>query len=138
MLKKTIKFTDFNGIEREEDFYFNLTEAELTEMELSTTGGLAENIQRIIIAKDIPSMAKIIKDLIMRSYGEKSPDGRGFFKSQERVENFLATDAFSILYMELISNADSTAAFINGIIPAKLAEKVAEAQANGTLAIPNK
>ena len=75
MLKKTITYVDYNGEERKEDFYFNLSKAEVMEMELSTTGGLAEMIQRIVAAKDAPAIIKIFKDLVRKAYGEKSPDG---------------------------------------------------------------
>ena len=78
MLKKTITYTDYNDNERTEDFYFNLSKAEVTEMELSTTGGLAEMIQKIVTTQDGPKLVKIFKDLVLAAYGEKSPDGRRF------------------------------------------------------------
>ena len=83
MLKKTINYTDYNGMERKEDFYFNLNKAEVAEMELSTEGGLAEMIQKIVSSKDTPSIVKIFKDLILKAYGEKTPDGKRFVKSKE-------------------------------------------------------
>ena len=126
MLKKTINYTDYNGNERTEDFYFNLTEAEILEMEMSKTGGLAESIQRIVQAQDIPAIIKVFKDLVLRSYGVKSPDGKRFIKSDELCEEFSQTEAYSQLFMELATNAEAAAAFVNGIIPADLAKETAK------------
>lgn len=117
MLKKTITYTDFNGVERSEDFYFNLTKAEVMEMEMSTVGGLSEMIQRIISAQDTPSIIKVFKDLVLKSYGEKSADGKRFIKTPEIAEAFSQTEAYSVLFMELATDADAAAAFVNGIIP---------------------
>ena len=125
MIKKTITFTDYNGTERTEDFYFNLTKAEVMEMEMSVKGGLAEMIKRIIAAQDQPAIIKIFRDLITRAYGVKSPDGRKFMKSQELTDDFVQTEAFSELYMELATNADAAAAFVNGIVPADMAKQAA-------------
>ena len=118
MLKKTITYNDYNGVERTEDFYFNLTKAEIMEMELSTTGGLSEMITRIVNAKDAPAIIKIFKDLILKAYGEKSADGKHFKKSQEISDAFAQTEAYSILFMELATDADAAAKFVNAIVPA--------------------
>jgi hypothetical protein len=119
MLKKTITYTDYNGAERTENFYFNLTETEIMEMELGTVGGYAEMVQRIVDAKDGPEIMRIFKELILKSYGEKSADGRRFVKSKEISEAFTQTQAYSVLFMELISDqtGEVAAAFVNGIIP---------------------
>lgn len=117
MLKKTITYTDYDGVERTEDFYFNLTRAEVTEMEMSTEGGLSEKINRIVQAKDVPSIIKIFKDLIIRSYGVKSPDGRRFIKDEELTKEFTQTEAFSDLYMTLATDLDAATEFVNGITP---------------------
>lgn len=117
MLKKKITYTDYNGTERTEDFYFNLTKAEIMEMELGTSGGLAETIQRIVDAQDAPSIIKVFKDLILKAYGEKSPDGKRFVKSKELSEAFSQTEAYSQLFMELATDADAAAEFVNGIMP---------------------
>ena len=117
MLKKTITYTDYNGDERKEGFYFNLTKAELMEMEMSTEGGLAERIQKVVDTKDVPSIIKIFKDLVLKAYGEKSADGKRFIKSKELSEAFAQTEAYSILFMELASDADEASKFINGIVP---------------------
>ena len=123
MIKKTIAYTDYNGVERKEDFYFNLTKAEVMELEMSTKGGLAEMIQRIVAAQDQPAIIKIFKELIIKAYGVKSPDGKKFIKNQEVVDDFVQTEAFSELFMELATDADAAAKFVNGIVPANLAEQ---------------
>lgn len=123
MLKKTITYKDYNGNERTEDSYFNLTEAEITEMEMSIAGGLAEMIQKIVAAQDVPSIIKVFKELILKSYGEKSPDGKRFIKTEELSTAFSQTEAYSQLFMELATDADAAAAFVNGIIPAKMNKK---------------
>ena len=119
MLKETVKYVDYNGTERTEDFYFNLTEAEIMEMELSTSGGLAEQITNIVNAKDAPAIIKIFKDLVLKAYGEKSPDGRRFMKSDGIATAFSQTEAYSKLFMKLATDADAAARFVNGIVPAK-------------------
>lgn len=117
MLKETITYTDYNGNERTEDFYFNLTNAEVTEMEMSTSGGLAEMISRVVAAQDAPSIIKIFKDLILKAYGEKSADGKRFVKSDEISTAFSQTEAYSILFMKLATDADAASKFVNGIVP---------------------
>ena len=117
MLKKTFTYTDYNGVERTEDHYFNLSKAELMEMELSTTGGLAEMINSIVAAQDAPAIVKIFKELVLKAYGKKSPDGRRFIKSQELADEFSQTEAYSQLFMELATDADAASKFVNGIVP---------------------
>lgn len=119
MLKKTITYTDFNGFERTEDYYFNLTEAELTEMEMSTDGGLSEMIEQIIKSKNVPQIIAVFKDLLLKAYGEKSADGRHFYKSEQLAKDFACTQAYSDFYMELARDPDLAAKFIEGILPAK-------------------
>ena len=117
MLKKTIKYTDYDRNEREEDFYFNLNKAEVTEMELSKQGGLSEYIKRIVAAQDAPSLVELFKELICKSYGEKSLDGKRFVKSKELTEEFTQTEAYAELFVELASNAEEATKFVNGIMP---------------------
>ena len=122
MLKKTITYTDYNGTERTEDFYFNLNKAEIMEMEMSTSGGLAEMIQRIVAAQDAPAIIKIFKDLVLKAYGVKSPDGKHFLKYDENgrrlADTFAQTEAYSNLFMELAIDDKKAAEFINGVVPA--------------------
>lgn len=118
MLKKTITYTDYNGITRTEDFYFNLTKAEIMEMQLSTNGGLDVMIKKIIDSQDAPSIIKIFKELILKAYGEKSDDGKRFVKSKEISEGFAQTEAYSQLFMELATDTDAASKFVNGIVPA--------------------
>lgn len=118
MLKETITFVDYNDVERTEDFYFNLTKAELMEMELSISGGLGEMINKIVAAKDAPAIIKVFKDLVLKAYGQKSADGRRFIKSKELADEFAQTEAYSQLFMKLATDADAAAKFINGIVPA--------------------
>ena len=118
MLKKTITYTDYNGVDRTEDFYFNLSKAEIMEMEMGTSGGLSEMINKIVAAQDAPAIIKVFKDLILKAYGEKSPDGKRFIKSDEIATAFSQTDAYSQLFMELATDTDAAAAFVNGIVPA--------------------
>ena len=125
MIKETITYEDYNGNERTEDFYFNLSKAEIMEMEMSTTGGLAEMIQRIVAAQDQPAIIKIFKDLILKAYGVKSPDGKRFIKSEELSVDFSQTEAYSQLFMKLATDADAAANFVNGIVPANMAKQAA-------------
>lgn len=117
MIKKTITYTDYNGNQRTESFWFNLTKAEVTRMEMSVQGGMAEMIDRIIAAQDAPSLISTFETMIQKSYGVKTPDGRGFVKRPEDLENFMATEAYSELFMELVTNAAAAAEFVNGIMP---------------------
>lgn len=125
MLKKTITYTDYNGVERTEDFYFNLTKAEILEMEMGTTGGFAEMVEKIVAAKDAPAIIKVFKDMVFKAYGEKSPDGKRFIKSQELSEAFAQTEAYSQLFMELATDDVKGAEFVNGIVPADMSKKAA-------------
>ena len=118
MFKKTITYLDYNGLEIKEDFYFNLTKAEIMEMQLQKSGGFAEKIQKVVDAKDVPELVSIFKELILKSYGVKSDDGKRFIKTDKVREEFTQTEAYSDLYVELATNADSASAFVNGIIPA--------------------
>lgn len=121
MLQKTIEYKDYNGNERSKTFYFNLNKAELAEMQLTTKGGLDEMIQRIIDTQDVPKIIETFKDIILKSYGEKSADGEMFVKKDENghklADRFAQTEAYSELFMELSTDATAAAAFINGIIP---------------------
>lgn len=140
MYAKKIKFTDFNGNDREQTFYFNLTEAELTEMNLSKEGGLEAYVSRIVNANDVPQLSELFKTLILKSYGEKSDDGMRFIKKDpvrgRLSDEFEQTNAYSELYMELATNTDSASEFINGLIPQKLQEKANQIKMNDGHAYP--
>ena len=117
MLKETIKYSGFDGNEYEEDFYFNLTRSELVKLQTSMPGGLEQMIKNIIAAKDENALMSIFAKVIHLAYGEKSPDGKRFVKSEELADAFEQTLAYDNLFMELINDADKAAAFINGILP---------------------
>jgi len=117
MLKKTITYTDYDGLERTEEFRFNLTKAELVDMELTTAGTFSETMKRIIAEKDIIRIAKLFKELLLKSYGVKSDDGKRFIKSQELSEAFSQTEAYSDLYIELLSNPEEAAKFFAEVAP---------------------
>lgn len=120
MLKKTVQYVDYNGVERKEDFYFNLTKAEVTEMEMSVEGGLSKLLAELVNAKDNVRIVQLFKEIVLKAYGEKSPDGRRFMKNKEITEAFSQTEAYSEIFMELALNEEAAAAFINGIMPANL------------------
>lgn len=130
MLKKIITYTDYNGVERTEPFYFNLSKAELMEMELGVTGGMTEMLDKIIAAKDAPSLMKTFKEMIMKAYGVKSDDGKRLIKSEELSIAFTQTEAYSVLFMELITDDKAAADFVNGIIPNEIQAEVATQTAN--------
>lgn len=126
MIKKTITYTDYNEVERTEDFYFHLTKAEVMKMQMGTTGGLAEMIQRIVAAQDMPTIIATFEDMVLKSYGVKSPDGKQFIKNDELRTAFAQTEAYSQLFMELALDADKAAEFVNGIMPPDVQKDLAE------------
>ena len=127
MRKETITYTDYEGVERTEDFYFNLNKAEVMEMQLTTDGTLTKLIEKIIAEKNVPKIVEIFKQLILKSYGEKSLDGKRFVKSEELTREFTQTEAYSELFMKLSTDADAAANFINGIVPRDLMEQANKA-----------
>lgn len=120
MIKETIKYTDYNGNELVEDFYFNLSRSEIAEMELSYPNGLANHITKITQSNNGAEIIKLFKNLILSSYGRKSDDGKRFIKNVEDSNAFSQTEAYSELFMKLATNADAAAEFVNGIIPKQL------------------
>ncbi|MDR2395790.1 MAG: hypothetical protein LBD57_04255 [Endomicrobium sp.] len=124
MLKKTIKYVDYDGNEREEDFYFNLSKAELIEIEMNVPGGLEKKLKKIIAAQDGKEIMAIFKEIVTKAYGEKSPDGRRFIKSKALSDEFLQTEAYSELFMEITTDADKGALFVNSLLPAGLMDEV--------------
>lgn len=124
MLKKTLSYVDFDGQPRTEEHYFNLTQAELTEMELSLNGGLSQLLEKILQENDQKQIIEYFKKIILMAYGQKSLDGRKFVKNEQIREEFVSTAAYSELFMELATDADAAAAFINGIMPPKVTQAV--------------
>lgn len=124
MLKKHMKYTDFDENEREEDFYFHLTEAELAELELSHNDGLTKFVEKIIAEKDQARLVEFFKDFVLKTVGEKSFDGKMFVKNEKIRENFASTQAYSDLFMELATNAGAAAAFINAVVPKKIQDRI--------------
>lgn len=130
MYKIREKYEDYDGNERVEEFYFNLTKAEITDMELTTEGGMSAMLNRIIAAKDTSKLIAVFKDLILRSYGQKSPDGRRFIKSDELTKEFTETPAYSQIYLRLATDDKAATEFVNNVIPKDLQKEVKAAQGN--------
>lgn len=124
MLKESITYTDFNGLERTEDFRFNLTKTELTRMETSKSGSLSALLTKIVNAKDMPDILEAIEMLILKSYGEISADGKRFDKSDKLSEDFSHTAAYDALFEKMINDDEYAYKFILGIMPTELAEQV--------------
>lgn len=128
MLKKTMTTVDFGGTERTEDYYFNLTKAEIMEMQLCTDGGFVETVKKIVEAKNQLELTHLFKKIICASYGVLSPDGRKFVKNQQVLDDFMATQAYSDLYIELLSgDGEAAEDFVNGILPKDLTNEAAKA-----------
>lgn len=135
MYEKTIKCEDFDGNMREEKHYFNLMESELVELELSVDGGLDAYAKRIANETDGPKLVELFKKLILMSYGEKSDDGKRFVKSPEIAANFASTNAYSTLFMELVTDSKAAAEFFVGIIPKNKQELIKKAEEEGKLVL---
>ena len=133
MLIKKITYKDFNGVERTEDFMFHLMESEIAEMELSTAGGFAESLEKIVQTQNVPEIIKEFKKIILKAYGVKSPDGKRFIKNDKLTEEFSQTNAYSKLFMELATDDKAASVFINGIIPEEMKVEDAGVVADGTV-----
>lgn len=145
MYSRKIKYTDYDGNEREEEYFFHLSKAEVLEMQMSWDGGLDKILRKIIEEKDQKRMIEMFKMIILKSYGEKSLDGKRFIKTPEVVEAFTQTEAYSELFMLLSTNDQVASEFINGILPPKLIEEANElaaenkpAQISGPTPVENK
>ena len=123
MLKKTITYTDYNNNERTEDFYFHLNKAELLEMELSVDGGMTTKVKRIAAAQSAPEMMAIWKDILLKSYGVKSDDGKRFIKNQELRDAFEQSEAYSVLFTELAMDTDAAINFVKGVMPVDISDE---------------
>ena len=139
MLVKPITYTDYNGVERTETFYFNLSQAELIDMQLGGKDGLYSNkLQKMIDNHDAAAIVATIKEFVLKSYGEKTDDGKRFIKSPEISEAFMQTEAYSQLITELLSDDAKSSEFILGIMPQALREAaVAEMNKNKQLSSAN-
>lgn len=124
MLKKRVTYTDYDGLQRTEDFYFNLTKSELTEMELTTAGTFRAALQKMIDSNDVVELAKTFKEIMLKAYGEKTPDGKRFVKSPELSVAFSQTPAYDSLFMEMFTDVEKMAAFVNGIMPQDMQQAV--------------
>lgn len=124
MYRKTIKYKDFNGSEREETFYFNLSKSELLDLELRTPGGIENYTKEVISTQNGQKLADMFKWFINESYGVKSPDGRSFIKGKEVLDNFKFTNAYDILYMQLATDDKAAAEFYNGIFPKDIMDQI--------------
>lgn len=124
MIKKTIAYTDYEGNERKETFYFNLTKTELLELEVSEAGGFTKMIERIQEARDAKTVLEVLKEIVHKSYGVKSPDGKKFVKSDELSTGFEQTEAYDQLMMDMIEHPEKAAAFFNGLLPKDLEQQV--------------
>jgi hypothetical protein len=126
VLKKTITYEDFNGDTVSEDFFFHLSKAELIELEMSHEGGLSASLQRIVDAKDGKGIIEEFKNIILSAYGKRSEDGKRFVKNQLLREEFESTEAYSALFVELVTDTDAAVEFINGVVPANMIEEAAK------------
>lgn len=126
MLRKTIKYEDFEGNNREETFCFNISRAELAMMENSEVGGFRKKLERIVTAQDNVAIMEVLRDIIHKSVGEVSPDGRRFMKSEEFARAFEETEAYSELIVELLGSEEKASEFINGIMPKQIVAQAAQ------------
>lgn len=124
MIKKTITYENLDGEELTEDFYFSLSKAELAEMELRKDGGMEAYLTRIIAAQDGATIISTFKEILLASVGKRSEDGKSFVKTPEYASWFLGTDAYSVLFVELVSDMEASAEFINGVVPKALSDKL--------------
>ena len=116
MYKKTIKYVDFNGVEREEDFYFHMTKAEAIKAEMSEKGGLTAAITQIAAEDDAENLFRLFEKIVRMAYGKRSVDGKSFIKKPEYADEFLSSEAYSNLFMEFMEDANKASEFVNGIL----------------------
>lgn len=126
MLRKEVEYKDFDGNDRKDVLWFHLNEVEITEMDLETSGGLVKYMESIIDTNDVNQLITIFKDLLIRSYGERSMDGKHFYKDDKIRNEFVSSAAYPVLYMEMVSDADKAVEFINGIVPSDIREQMAK------------
>jgi hypothetical protein len=124
MYKKNIKYVDYNGVEHQEDFYFNLNKIECTKLQLSTKEGYGEYIKNVVESKDMNAIFDVFNNIILASYGIKSEDGMYFKKSKELSEAFSQSPAYEALFMELATSSEEADKFIKAVMPADLISKL--------------
>lgn len=127
MFSITKTYTDYNEVEKTETFWFNLNKAELMQLALGPKGGLEGVIEEITRTTDTGRVLDLIKEILLMSYGRKTPDGR-FAKTDDDGHKyaleFEQTAAFDEIYVDLFNDVDSLIAFVNGVVPAKLRDDV--------------
>lgn len=119
MIAKTITYTDYNGNERTETYHFNLTAAELIEMGFTAGGGMDTILRQAVDTNDVKRLCEIFKDILIKSYGVKSLDGKHFIKNQENIDDFIYSEAYSYIFTELATNPQAATDFINKVVPPK-------------------
>ena len=124
MLKRPITYTDFDGNEITEDFYFNLSASDIVNLDAKYEGGLEGAIKRIAAAEDKTAMIMEMEKVILASYGERSEDGKRFRKSDELSSDFRYHAAYDVLFFEIISDENKMVEFITQVIPKALLEKL--------------
>lgn len=126
MIKETVTYTDYNGMERTEDFYFNMNKVELMKMEFGSAGGFAAMVKRAIASNESAVLLDVFEKLVRDAYGVKSPDGKRFIKSKELTDEFVQSPAYETIYMKMVMDDVAAARFINGIMPKDIQEEAAK------------
>ena len=135
MLKKEITYTDYNGTKRTEDFYFNLSRPELLRMEMTSESSLQEKLKAMIKEQNKVKLYEYFEWLVLKSYGEKSEDGKHFHKSEALSKAFSETEAYTELLTELCSGEDKVLEFVNGIMPTPVPKEVQKQALNMASAV---
>lgn len=117
MFKHTVKYVDFDGNNREEDLYFHLSPAEMTQFEYSVKGGMRNLLEKAIKDQDGPTLMQFFVRIVEMAYGRKTNDGRRFEKSREIYDDFAQTNAYNALFMELVTDENFTKKFVDAVFP---------------------
>jgi len=136
MLKRTITFTDYNGVRHTEDHHFHLSKVDLVRLEVAGEKSFAEYLQDIVKTEDRKGLIEIFEKLIQLSYGKRSDDGLNFYKTPEITQAFISSPAYEEMFMQLATDADAASAFINGVMPADMLEEGRKLQASRQLPPP--
>lgn len=127
MLRKNITYTNVDGHQVNDLFYFNLTKAELLKLNMKEGEGFQDYLKNIVASQDANALIETFDKIVGLAYGERTQDGK-FVKSVQAYEAFKASEAYSVFFMELVTSAEKSAEFIRGIMPADLANEVAQAE----------